>query len=214
MHQPAAIWSSALVVFDKEINLTQNVILVQGRSALRATIDRIDRLHEITHEGPIVNAGIHPDIAPTLSDLCYQAGLASTILFNDAKRGPRESPEAYKLRQERAEYVKHWCSEQNFQPTTLLDREVRNSLTHIDERLADILTREPYVGWFLDVAVRNRHEFSAPDGISVQYCRSYVTEEDCILHLTQELSLAHLRAECAAVLAIVFGVDYGRKSRE
>ncbi len=134
------------------------------------------------------------------------------MLLNDAKRGHRESLEAYKLRRERIEYVKRWCSEKIFQPATLLDREVRNALTHIDERLADILTRASGAGWFIDVAARSRREFSAPDGISVRYYRSYVMEEDCIPHLGQELNLARLRAECVAIFAIVFEIDCGRKS--
>jgi len=207
-YQPEAIWSSSRIVFDKEVSTTQNVILAQGRSALSATVRRIDRLHELTREGPIKNAAFHPEIAPVLSDLCYQAGLASTILFNNSKQGYRESQIAFKLRQERYEYVERYCSSQGINPVTLRDREVRNSLTHIDERLADILTEAPRRGWFINAAVGSKTEFVAPEGITANYCRSYAIKEDVILHLGNELDVSRLRDECVAVLAVVFGVDY------
>lgn len=214
MNEPEAIWSTWRIVFDNEISTTQNVILSQGRSALRATIDRIDKLHGLVEESPLQNVGIHPDIPPTVSNLCYQAGLASTILFEDGDQGHFESDRAYKLRQKRVKYVNEFCSSQGVEPSLLLDREVRNSLTHIDERLADILTEEGGVGWFIDAAVRRRDEFEAPKEVEVRFCRSYVIEEDRILHLGQELDLGELRRECVAVLAVVFGVDYDNQFDE
>lgn len=211
MNEPQAIWSMSLIVFDKEISLTQNVILSQGRSALISTVHRIDHLRKIIQDSPIKNAGINPDIAPTISEICYQAGLASTILFNNGRRGNMESIVAYKLRLERLKYVNYFCQEQKLEPITLNDRKLRNSLTHIDEHLADILTLEPNKGWFIDTAVGSKNEFLPPAGISVGYCRAYAIQEDVLIHLGNELKLADLRSDCCAVLKVVFGVDVDQK---
>jgi hypothetical protein len=207
---PAAVWSMSKVVFDGEISSTQDIILSQGRSALVSTVDEIDNLHELVKEGPLVNASMKsPEIAVTLSNLCYQAGLASTILFEDGSQGHYESDTAHNLRMERIEYVRAFCSAEGIKPTVLKDREMRNSLTHIDERLADALTEKDGVGWFIDVAVKDRSAFTLPEGVDeVRFCRSYISQEDKILHLGQELDLQKLRWQCVAVLAVVFGVDY------
>ncbi len=206
MNEPAAIWSLQRVIFDKAIGNTQNIILTQGASALKATINRIDKLQELINNSPIKNTFIDPDIPPTLSDLCAQAGVAATILFNDNRQGRLETDIAYTLRKERIKYVKDLCDAQNFISLTLTNREVRNSLTHIDERLADILTSDPNIGWFIDIAIPNRNEFSAPNGITIKFCRSYIANENKILHLDQELDLKNLRQECVVILAIVFGI--------
>jgi hypothetical protein len=47
MAEPSAIWSSKLIIFDKSIGLTQNVILSHARGALHALVSRIDRLYEL-----------------------------------------------------------------------------------------------------------------------------------------------------------------------
>lgn len=208
MNKPAAIWSLSRIVFDDNIDLTQNVILSQGSSALIATVDRIDQLQNYIKKSPLENTAIDRGIAPILSDLCAQAGIASTILFHNWPKGRFESEFAYKNRIQRIKYVEKFCNEQNFIPETLINREVRNSLTHIDERLADILTKDPNIGWFIDTAINNRDEFIAPNGISsIKFCRCYVINENKIFHLDQELDLGKLRFECLVLLAIIFGIE-------
>lgn len=207
MNQPAAIWSMTRIVFDKNINLTQNVILTQGSSALRATIGRIEQLYNFIKASPLTNAAIDSGIAPILSDLCAQAGIAATILFHKGPKGRLESEVAYNLRIERIQYIEKFCAKQSFIPQTLTNREVRNSLTHIDERLADILTKNSNVGWFIDSALNKRDEFIAPNNISIKFCRCYVISENKILHLDQELDIEILRHECLVLLAIIFGIE-------
>jgi len=210
MNEPSAIYCpSRRVIFDREISNVQNLILVQGSSALSATLERISYLNQIC--GPKEGNKVFKDqrIPPILQDLCAQAGIASQILFNGNSHKSRyESETAYKLRMERIEYVKRFCDDQNFTPEILTDREVRNSLTHIDERLADILTEKEGIGWFIDYAASIRSSFTKPDGIKeIKYCRSYVHNENKILHLGHEFDLNGLVHECVAILAIVFGVD-------
>jgi hypothetical protein len=197
MYEPAAIWSMNRIVFDREISSTQNVILSQGASALISTIRHIDRLRQLTV--------VSPEMAPTLSDICYQAGLASTILFNDSPKGSKESQIAYAIRIERKQYVFALCAAQNLSILTLKDRDVRNALTHIDERLGQILTKEPNVGWYIDSAIHSRNQFDTPAGIAIKYCRCYLMDEGKILHLGHELDVIDLRRQCVVVLAAVFG---------
>ncbi len=209
MNQPAAIYSTNQVIFDRELSDTQNLILFQGFSALEATCFRIDYLYKLCgpKEGNKLFTG--RDIPTLLQDLCAQAGIASQILFNDNPNKYRnESKIAYELRHERVEYVNRFCVDQQFRPEILTDREIRNSLTHIDERLPDILTQEDGIGWFIDYAASIRSAFPKPEGINeFKYCRSYVHNESKILHLDHELNLDILAKECLIVLKIVFGVD-------
>ena len=168
MSEPAAIWSSKLVIFDKSISLTQNVILSHGREALHAMIRRIDRLHAMLKDTPqIKNAYFNPDIPSTLTDLCTQQGIASNILFNDGSRSRYESERAFKLRKERVAYVSHWIK--GVPVKILSDRKLRNTLTHIDEHVADALTK-PKTGWMINFGnaptrriqrrtARHRHRF-------------------------------------------------------
>jgi hypothetical protein len=207
MHEPAAIWSMQLIVFDKEISLTQNVILSHGREALKATIRAIRNLSEMSASGPLVNSSTNPRLHSLISDLCYQAGLAATILFNDAKKGFKESASAYQIRKQRVEYVRKLCEEQKVEIITLKDREVRNALTHIDERLADILTEQQRIGWFIDTTIDPNSDWNTKENLQVNYCRCYDMKNHRILHLGQELDLRALYQECAAILAVVFGVD-------
>ncbi len=207
MNQPAAIWSMNRIVFDKDINLTQNVILTQGASALIATIDRIEQLHNFIKSSPLTNAAINRGIAPILSDICAQAGIAATILFHKGSKGRLESEFAYLLRVQRIQYVEKFCTEQNFSPKILTNRDVRNSLTHIDERLADILTKDSNIGWFIDTAINSQDEFVAPKDITIKFCRCYVISENKIMHLDQELDLEKLKQECISLLAIIFGIE-------
>jgi hypothetical protein len=207
MAEPAAIWSVQRIIFDDDVSLTQNVILSHGREALKAIVRGVVTLAEISATGPLVNSCSDPRLPSLISDVCYQAGLASTILFNTVRKGRQESSFAYRLRQERVEYVKTLCDDQNVEIRTLLNRDVRNALTHIDERLADILTEEENVGWFIDTAIDPGNKQIPPDGIEVKYCRCYDLRNHRILHLGHVLDLKVLYAECAAVLAVVFGVE-------
>lgn len=207
MHNPISLYSYRLINFDADISLTQNVILTQGSTALASTINLIEKLKLLVNDGPITNAYFSPEIPNTLSNLCYQAGLASTILFNDSKRGSKESAISFKLRTDRVAYVKHWCDIQSIDTPTLKNRGIRNALTHIDEYLADALTAESNVAWYIDMAIESRNQFETPSGISTKFCRSYIKDENKILHLDKELCLKNLYIECHAGLAVVFGID-------
>jgi len=78
MHQPSAIWSSRLIVIDRNISNIQNVILSQGSSALLATVGKINQLHKLAPPDAENRLFIDYRIPPILHDLCYHAGLAST----------------------------------------------------------------------------------------------------------------------------------------
>jgi hypothetical protein len=206
MNEPAAIYGMQGIVFDKGISNTQNIILSQGREALKAVIRRILQLEEYANSNPIKNAGIDERTHSIISDLCYQAGLASTILLNEAKKGDKESDLAYRLRIKRVKYVKTFCDSEKIELKVLKDRGVRNALTHIDERLADILTEKENVGWFIDVAL-GPQGWNTKDEIEMKFCRCYDITTRRILHLEHELSVPELYEECMALLAVVFGVD-------
>lgn len=177
-----------------------------GVSALQATVDRINTLRQLIAQSPLQNAFPHPAIPAVLSDLCYQAGLVSTILFNDGKKGHKESNTAYDLRSERVRIVRDLCAAAGVDPATLKDRGVRNALTHLDEYLADALRRDANVGWAIDMALERRDEFAASPGIKVGFCRCFIRSEDVLLHLDKQLSVAGLANECCAVLECVFGI--------
>jgi hypothetical protein len=203
MAEPSAIWSMHLVVFDQSLSLTQNVIMSHARLAVQALIERIDRLHALVASFPrLTNMYPHRDIPATLSDLCFQQGIASTILFNDGARGSKESSSAYKLRLSRIAYVQAKCA--SISTAVLSDRKVRNSLTHIEEYLAKAMKKER-TGWFIDAAIWRRDEFSAKEhGIDVAFCRTYIASEDTIIHLGHEISLNALREEADGVLAAIW----------
>jgi hypothetical protein len=198
MAEPSALWSLRAVVFDKTISSTQNVILCQAWVALDAVINRIDRLRELIATYPnFIDFYPHPEIPPTLSDLAFQQGLASTILFNDAPRGQRESSAAYKLRRSRLAYVKQKCG--GIQISVLPNRQVRNSLVHIDEYLVRQMAR-PKTGWLVDSAIGRRDQFTAAHhGIVVAFCRTYIASEDVLVHFDNEISLTELRREANEV---------------
>ena len=204
MKEPVAIWGMQQIVFDKDISHTQNIILSQGREALKAVIRRIADLEKFSNSRLLVNAGINDRTHSLISDLCYQAGLASAILLNDAGKGFKESKTAYKLRVQRVAYVKKFCEEQKIEIRILNNREVRNALTHIDERLADCLTEKENVGWFIDVAV-DPNQFKPNKEMEVRYCRCYDIVNKRILHLGYELDVPVLHHECLAIFAVVFG---------
>jgi hypothetical protein len=207
MTEPSAIWSTSLQVFDQTLGTTQNVILSQGRFALQALVRRIDYLHEmLKHMPSLKDAYVHPDIPATLTDLCNQQGIASTILFNDGPRQRKESVKAHKLRLERIAYVKHWTK--NVPIKILSNRKVRNSLIHIDEYIADAFDK-PKTGWLVDSAIGSRTQFTAAQhGIGIDFCRSYIASEDMILHLGNEISVSKLKWEASAILAAVFGESH------
>lgn len=204
MSEPSAIWSNKLIVFDKEIGLVQNVILAHGRDALKAVVTRIDQLHALLLKMPhVIDVHLDPDIPSIVSDICFQHGVASTVLFNDSKRGKDEEAYLYRLRMERVGYVRRFCREREL--SILANRKIRNSLTHIDEHLAKAL-RRPTTGWFIDAAIAARDQFTAAaHGITVAFCRTYISSEDMIIHLGNEIPLDKLRDEAIFVLAVVFG---------
>jgi hypothetical protein len=202
MSEPAAIWSPQTIVFDRSICSAQNVILSHARYALQGLIKRIDRLPQLVAESlPIVNVHIHGDLPTLLSDLCFQQGLASTILFNDSPKSARENRAAYAQRLARVAYVRRKCS--RISTALLQDRQIRNSLTHIDEHLAKALSKEN-TGWFIDCAILDREATSNPHGLDVAFCRSYISSENVILHLGHEISLTALRQEASGVLTAIW----------
>jgi hypothetical protein len=212
----AAIWATKRIIFNGEVNAVQNIILSLGRDALRAVIGRIDQLHKLVAEDNLIESlYTDPDIPSILSDLCNQQGVAETILFNDHRSpGRKESDLAFAVRKERVTYVQTKCA--GLQLPILKDRELRNSLTHIDGRLPDELAANN-IGWLIDVAVEKRgvlegvianqldpHGLS-PSGLTARYCRSYIASEDIILHFDHEVSLSGLREEINLVLGSLFG---------
>ncbi len=199
-----AIWSTSLIVFDKKIGNAQNIVLSQGREALRSLNRRIDLLYNSLNKYPKIK-GIYPDpeIPQILSELCFHQGLASKILFDDREKGLQENPHCYKLRIERAEYVRRYTSGSAF--PLLSNRKMRNALVHVDEYL-DKALKASNTGWMIDSALAFRDELRPVDNIKIGFCRSYIASEDVLVHLGQELSVSALRLESIEVLARVFGV--------
>jgi hypothetical protein len=152
MNEPVAIYGMQQIVFDKSISNTQNIILSQGREALKAVVRRIIELEDFSSARSIQNAGTDDRAHSVISDLCYQAGIASTILLDNAKV-KQESKVAHQLRMDRIAYVQALCESQKIKIVLLRDRRIRNALTHIDERLADILTEKKNAKWFIDVTI-------------------------------------------------------------
>jgi hypothetical protein len=180
------------------------VILSHARNALQALISRINRLLELTEAFPVLtNMHPHPEIPSVLSDIAFQQGTASTIMFNDSPRSTRENARNYQLRLDRVKYIRDFCAK--IELRVLPDRKVRNSLTHIDEYLARALTK-PKTGWFIDVALSRRDEFTAQQyGIGIDFCRTYIKSENVILHLGHEISLSQLKGEAVSILREVWG---------
>ncbi len=149
-----AIWShQPLQVFDRDISLTQNVVMTQGCQALAAMILRIDRLYELLGSTPqLIDSYIHQEIPYVLTEICAHQGVASNILFNCSPRASDESARAYGLRIERYEYVKRFCDADGLDLTILTSRTVRNQLMHIDSYIEKAM-RTPNTGWFIDSAI-------------------------------------------------------------
>jgi len=206
--EPAAIWSSRLCVFDKEnLSLAQNVVLSQGAAALQALILRIDNLYALLDAySQINNTYLHPDIPYVLSELCYHQGVASTILFNNSEKFKAESQISYLMRIERFNYCEKFCLESNVSTNILKDRSIRNKLTHVDDHIIKAMTR-PMTGICIDIAMKDRNQFRAPEGIKIEFCRTFVSSEHTILHLGAEISVRQLRDQAVGVLAVVFGVQ-------
>ncbi len=207
MIEPAAIWSLQQVILDKDLGTTQNVILHQARYALGAVASRIHHLSQIC--GPRVGNKmfVNQSIPSILQDLCSHAGIASNILFNGNQRKTNfESETAYNLRMERFQYVQTKCEKANFQPILLKDRDIRNALLHIDEKLADILTAKENVGWMIDqVSSTRMSDYQVEGGqIEVKFCRSYIHNEGKIVHLDHELDIEELKKECEDALRVIF----------
>jgi hypothetical protein len=202
MTESPVIWSNNLIVFDRSIGVTQNVILSHARIALQALISRIDHLHELVATTPRwTNMHPHPEIPSTLTDIASQQGIASTILFDDVRRA-KENERDYKVRQNRISYVKSHCA--CFPTAGLSNRKIRNSLTHIDEYLISAM-KKPNTGWFVDCAIIRRDEFIPPNGLQIGFCRTYISSEDVILHLGNEIVVSTLRQEAQNVLTAIWG---------
>lgn len=208
MNEPVAVYGMQQIVFDKSISNTQNIILSQGREALKAVVRRIIELEDFSSAGSIQNAGTDDRAHSVISDLCYQACIASTILLDNAKV-KQESKVAHQLRMDRIAYVQALCESQKIKIVLLRDRRIRNALTHIDERLADILTEKKNAKWFIDVTI-DPSEWQMVKPFEDNYCRCYDFINKKILHLGLELDILKLYYECLALLAAVFGFD-GKK---
>jgi len=203
--EPAAIWSTRLIVFDKDISDTQNIILSQGKYALIAMRQKIYQLYEYLNAfQQLKDVYIHPDIPQTLSEICLHQGIASSILFNNSTQSTSENSHCYKLRTERFNYVKQFCAAQSVTVDILANRKVRNQLVHIDEHLTKALTKAN-TGWFIDTAVGFRNQFTAQNGLEIKFCRSFIASEEVILNFDNEISTRKLWDESSAVLAVVFG---------
>ncbi len=211
MTEPASIYSTRLIVFDRNISDTQNIILSQGKYALIAMCDKIFQLYEYLRAyTQLMDTYIHPDIPQTLSEICLHQGIASSILFNDSEKTSKENTHTYNLRMERFKYVKNFCAAQNVTVNILSDKAVRNRLVHIDEYLAKQLSK-PNTGWFIDSAVAFRDQFAAQNGAELQFCRSFIASEEIILHFDKEISTRKLWEEACAVLAVVFGEQQNKQ---
>lgn len=121
----------------------------------------------------------------------------------------QESKVAHQLRMDRIAYVQALCESQKIKIVLLRDRRIRNALTHIDERLADILTEKKNAKWFIDVTI-DPSEWQTVKPFEDNYCRCYDFINKKILHLGLELDILKLYYECLALLAAVFGFD-GKK---
>ena len=70
MNEPVAIYGMQQIVFDKSISNTQNIILSQGREALKAVERRIIELEDFSSARSIQNAGTDDRAHSVISDLC------------------------------------------------------------------------------------------------------------------------------------------------
>lgn len=102
--------------------------------------------------------------------------------------------------------MEQFCAAQKIEINLLKNREIRNALTHIDERLGDLLTEKENVGWFIDVAL-DPDSWKTEEGLEISYCRCYDIRNKKILHLGHELDVSALHNECLAILAAVFGFN-------
>ena len=204
MHQPAAIYGFQLLNLEEcPLSLTQKVILSHAREALSGCVDRIGQLRSYVANSPLKNASFDSRIHTLVSDICYQAGVASTILFT-RKKSKNASKTSRDLAKERYEYVQRICQQAGLNCPTLRNREIRNALTHIDERLADAMTADPGIGWFIDVAFEPELSQKHREISEHRYCRCYDTANDRILHLGQELHLSSLKLESEQLLLHIF----------
>jgi hypothetical protein len=115
--QPAAVWSTRLMVFDTDnLSISHNVVMSQGRYALSTVAKKIDFLYSII--GPDIHKNAiyinNPDIPETLTEICLHQGIAANILFNNSEKSQRESPSSYKARIERYNYSKPFATNEAF----------------------------------------------------------------------------------------------------
>jgi hypothetical protein len=205
--EPDAIWSSRLIVFDKSVSLTQNVILKQGDYALRTIRSNIEKLYASLSAAPsFIGLSAFKEIPEFVSNICLQLGTASSIMFDDSSKKHRESSANYALRIERFNYAQRHCNEHGAQPNYLFDRKIRNQIVHCDEHIANAFRKNPNKGWFIDIALHDRSNWKTSKDLSIGFIRSFVAKEQLLIHLDNEIFLPSLHSEVNAVLAAVFGV--------
>lgn len=201
--QPGAIISPRLYVFDKDVSLSQNILLSQGRYALQEMLAAIGRMYRLINEPPHIDGVyLHRDIPATITEICFHSGIASNLLFNGSPKG-RESDTAYKSRVERHEYVRQLLADHNVKINVLADKAVRNKLQHVDQFLPTLLADEK-VGWCIDVALEGRNAPFSKSHLKFKFIRTFVVSEAKIVHLNTEISVAGLWHEATAVLSGVF----------
>ena len=187
------------IIFDPEISDTQNLLLFQGATALCETVKNIDELGRINKK--IISA----DYGPLITNLANQAAMASRLLFDNNKKGPRETDFSYGLRKERIAYVESFLKAQKIKIRLLKNTQFRNQVFHIDEYLSDRLGKREHEGWFIDMVIPEENTFSN-NCVSIKFCRTYISKEHKLKHLDIELDLSVLREECRTILGVVFGI--------
>ncbi|WP_127785804.1 hypothetical protein [Rhodovarius crocodyli] len=160
-------------------------------------------MHELVSSSKVRGLYPNPEISDAISEICFHYGVASTILFDNSPKKINENDRAYKLRNERYEYVESICKGNDLEIVLLKNRSLRNKIVHIDEHVEKEL-RKPDAGWLIDSAVDNRDEFTAPNEISVNFCRGYIVMEEKIIHFGYEMDVRRLKYEASSVISAVF----------
>lgn len=175
-------------------------------------MQRIRAIGKIIDSKTLVNCVTDDRIVHLISDLFNQAGVAATILFNDNPQGGKKNdPDyVYALRLERVKYVEELLAAENVEVSILKDRDLRNSLTHIDEHLAKALTQDEQTSWWVDVCMDMTEKWEIPGAKKVQFCRCLDFKTGHIIHLNHDVDIGTLLFECLIVLRVIFGIDENR----
>jgi HAD superfamily hydrolase (TIGR01509 family) len=172
---------------------------MQGVKSLVKVLNYCEFLISFSNrEGNLVYAD-GEEITDAVRDLCFHSGLVSLILLDDSGKRHKESKYAYKLRSERVSFIGDMLTRNGSKPEILLNRDIRNSFAHIDEKLADILSYESDIGWNFNYVSTNKMN-NKPEGISkIKYFNSYIISEKRIIHLDYEIDVVKLREECKTI---------------